>query len=484
MKYHLYVGLVIVFFTGACSGNVAQTFTAPLPTKTDVPAAEPTLTSSLTAIPITSTTTFTSTPSIPSSTPTFDVSSIITVTPAAKEECPDTQSVEGAGFDFLDLSYDKPENRAGAEKNTLDFLNTYGANTLVEYLRYRWGKEGRFFAYKDLTGDNVPELSIGLIAFYIFGCKNGKYERLLEIPPDGYLRPSTVFSIKDNNRNGISEITLLVAVLSQGGQTYQIYEWDGSGFRGLVYPVYDEYPDSGFIWVEVNGRIFYQDVDHDLLNELILDSGIPLWETYYSGLPWRNKRTVYEWNGQNYIPDKFSFAPPEFRFQAIQDGDLAAGQNEFDKAQSLYQDAIFSDKLKDYSPEIRKNLQDNWMSRVGGVRPTPTPYPRDPTEYPRLAAYAYYRLMLLHLVRGYESDAMTVFNTLQQKFPEENPGYLYSEMATAFILEYQSTHEMALACDAAVQFSQEHPEILVPLGSDYHGWQSHTYKPEDVCPFR
>jgi len=39
-------------------------------------------------------------------------------------------------------------------------------------------------------------------------------------------------------------------------------------------------------------------------------------------------------------------------------------------------------------------------------------------------------------------------------------------------------------CAAAIQYAVEDPEILVPLGSDYHGSQSHIYEPADVCPFR
>ncbi|MFN8427531.1 MAG: hypothetical protein U0X87_14890 [Anaerolineales bacterium] len=39
-------------------------------------------------------------------------------------------------------------------------------------------------------------------------------------------------------------------------------------------------------------------------------------------------------------------------------------------------------------------------------------------------------------------------------------------------------------CAAAINTRSEHPDILIPLGSDYHGAQSHIYVPEDVCPFR
>lgn len=92
--------------------------------------------------------------------------------------------------------------------------------------------------------------------------------------------------------------------------------------------------------------------------------------------------------------------------------------------------------------------------------------------------------MLLHLVQNHESDATTVYNTLQQKFSSDPYGRPYVEMATAFWDAYQSTHKMYDGCAAAIQYAVEHPEILIPLGSDYHGSQSHIYKPADMCPFR
>ncbi len=72
----------------------------------------------------------------------------------------------------------------------------------------------------------------------------------------------------------------------------------------------------------------------------------------------------------------------------------------------------------------------------------------DSTEYPRLAAYAYYRIMLLHVMQGHESDAGTVYKTLQEKFSDDLYGKPYVEMATAFWDAYQSTHNMS-GCAAA-----------------------------------
>ena len=118
---------------------------------------------------------------------------------------------------------------------------------------------------------------------------------------------------------------------------------------------------------------------------------------------------------------------------------------------------------------------------------TPTSYPTPvfhSAEYPQLAAYAYYRIMLLHVGQNYEADADTVYQTLKQKFSNDPYGRPYFEMATAFWEAYQSTHKMYDGCAAAIQYAAEHPEILIPLGSDHHGSQSHIYVPADVCPFR
>jgi len=116
---------------------------------------------------------------------------------------------------------------------------------------------------------------------------------------------------------------------------------------------------------------------------------------------------------------------------------------------------------------------------------TPSTIPtKDPTEYPRLAAYVYYRIMLLQLAQANESDASTTYNSLQQKFGSDPSGQHYVEMATAFWEAYRSNHKMYDSCAAAIQYAAEHPEILIPLGSDYHGSQSHIYFPADVCPFR
>ena len=48
----------------------------------------------------------------------------------------------------------------------------------------------------------------------------------------------------------------------------------------------------------------------------------------------------------------------------------------------------------------------------------------DFTEYPRLAAYAYYRMVILRTFLGETEAAQVKYaTTLQEKFPADNPGH-------------------------------------------------------------
>ncbi|HRJ76132.1 MAG TPA: hypothetical protein PLX90_09050, partial [Anaerolineales bacterium] len=166
------------------------------------------------------------------------------------------------------------------------------------------------------------------------------------------------------------------------------------------------------------------------------------------------------------------------------DGDRFTNQSELDKALLVYQDAIFDNTLKDYSQEIRINLQENWYSGLGDIKPTPTAVALYPAEYPSLASYAYYRIMLLQLVQDQETEANKTYQTLLDTFGNDMYAKPYIEMTTAFLEAYQINKKMYDGCAVAIQYAVEHPEILIPLGSYYHGSQAKIYKPEDVCPFR
>jgi hypothetical protein len=328
---------------------------------------------------------------------------------------------------------------------------------------------------KDLTGDGLSEIVFrGLVRYSVLGCKDGTYQDLFDF--DGEFGVG-LEGTPDLNKNGISEL-ILYDISHYGSALLYVFEWDGNKFRSLIDA---EAVDS----ILATSSVKLRDTDGDGLKEIVVEYDINQlcngFGGFCDGTPAREQTTLLGWNGQNYVVKQSYYAPALYRFQAIQDGDDKALLGHYGDALALYQDAIFSNKLDWWSPAQFEFLRSQYLNSNATLSPTPG---EDPSEYPSLAAYAYYRVMLLHIVQGHESDAGTVYKTLQQKFGEDPNGRPYVEMATAFWDTYQSTQKMYDGCAAAIQYAAEHPDILTPLGSDYHGSQSHTYVPADVCPFR
>jgi hypothetical protein len=246
-----------------------------------------------------------------------------------------------------------------------------------------------------------------------------------------------------------------------------------------------KYPDDGAISLYPGGSISSRDLDGDGVQEIIAFSGMGAESFYVLGLPWRHEWQYFRWDGRNYVLYDRGYSAPEYRFQAVRDGDRLALSGRYDEALESYQEAIFSGELEWWSAERRQYEQEVYgFEHWGKPAPTTTPVP-DPDEYPNLAAYSRYQIILLHLLRGWEPEAKTTYDTLQAKFPEGVAGHAYAEMAAAFWAEYQSSKSFGGACDAAVQYATEHEQdILQYIGWDFHGWQNPIYKPVDVCPFK
>jgi hypothetical protein len=331
-----------------------------------------------------------------------------------------------------------------------------------------------------LTNDGINELILtDDRVVYILGCENGLFQNFLgETTEPDWLMSATFKIENDMNLNGKPEVLIDL----QGGHANRedmvlIYEWNGSDYSSLI--------QGDFANAYLSSGPILQDTDSNKTIELILKNTLPnpIPSRYAHLIPWRNETLIYSWDGEFFSENQIEYSAAQYRFQAIQDADQANNNGKYQTALGLYQDAIFKDQLLPWSKDIYENEIAKAFARDGNI-PVPTPVLLDSTEYPRLAAYAYYRIMLLHLVQNHESDATTVYNTLQQKFGNDQYGHPYVEMTAAFWNAYQSTHKMYAGCAAAIDYAVKHPEILTPLGSDYHGAQSHIYVAADVCPFR
>jgi hypothetical protein len=484
--------LLIAFFLGviilsACGGTMlvsqptsisvveqATLTSSPLPTATPKSIPSETPTASITPLPTIST-----------FTPTFDVSTIVTVTPAEKAECPKEDPGLAPTF-YVPLHpgcFDTDRCVfSGTDKEILEYLNEGGTiPSAIAKLKTAIRGDYQEYAYQDVTNDGIYDLIF--IDFSMFGtlhilyCNNGMYQAFSS-PVTGaeFLYDNQKILVQDLNLNSVPDVIFLQLY----GNSLQIhtFEWDGSTFQGLS-------PSA-----ETGQGITVEDVDQNGTKEIIATGIISLYGFY--GYPYfgssdfnipqiRLMTYVYSWNGANFVFSSEKFEAPQYRFQATQDGDYEALLKEYDQALLLYQDAIFSNELNWWSPAQYEFMKNKYYNSNATLPPAPV---EDTSEYPRLAAYAYYRIMLLHLVQGNESEVATTYNTLQQKFGNDPYGSPYAEMASVFWKAYQSTHKMYDGCAAAIQYAAEHPEILTPLGSDYHGSQSHIYVPADVCPFR
>ena len=441
--------------------SAAVTFSPmPINTITTMPSAKPT--ASITPLP-----------TIATFTPTFDASTILTVTPAPKAACPKENPEIVADFSGPYI-YNSDE--------ILTYLNSGGSLARLAAALSDRDPDSSWGTITDLTGDGLSEIVYrGMWQPNILGCKYGKYEDLFDFTGDSGV---SLAGTPDLNKNGIPEL-ILYDITHYGFALLYIFEWDDSEFRSQI-----DVGGDDSILATSPGKIM--DTDGNGFEEITIIDDVHERESWFFGgwdvavqWPLRNQTTILGWNGQNFVDVKQgNIALSKYRFQAIRDGDEQVRYGNYAAALSFYQAAIFDDRLEWWSPIQREYELSVYMARF---EPTPTIYPTpnpDLTEYPRLAAYAYYRIMLIHIVQGHESDAGTVSKTLEQKFSNNSYSRPYFEVANAFWEVYQSTHKMYDSCAAAIQYAAEHPQILTPLGSDYHGGYSHTYVPADVCPFR
>ena len=347
----------------------------------------------------------------------------------------------------------------------------------------------------DLAGDSEPEIVVGLDwnrlagALYVLGREAGSFRALLSLPigVTGYQttgRGGGIRALVDLNRNGRWEILYSyleeVEITDPTRQDYQYFsrrlvellEWNGTAFEYLPFSTDGTAPFACRAEVS-RGDLELLDRDEDGELELILESGTISYS--YTGSQ-RVRREMWEWKEDHLQFTYLDIAPPEFRFQAVQEGDDQVRLGEFDLALTRYLEALFDPDLLAWSPD-RKWADDQYHDDMW---PVPTP---DADERPRLEAYARYRLVVLHAARGDAYSARIAYDELLER-ASTGPGRVYADLATAFWEAYEAGQEIAAGCTAAAKFARSHAgEVLAPLGAGYYGWANRNYEPADICPF-
>ncbi len=375
----------------------------PGPTKTLIPSHTP------------RPTTPTALPKIPTFAPTFDVSTIVTVTPAPQGSVHQINSQVNL---VLNEKPDYVPDTNEVAPTILDFLNKGGdANNLIQQVNQKYGRgEVVLGVLQDLTNDGIPDIIIKYPGLLIFTCQSGQYFLAYE---KGGLASYRI--LDDLNKNGIPEI-LDNFFMSNAGADIGLQEWNGSEFSSIGH-------------LGIDGGFQYEIIDWngDGLSEFIFRGGAPGICCEDELNPWRYKTKIYGWNGGTYEEFYEFFDIPQYRFQAIQDADRETLYGNTETALKLYQDAIFAGNLDWWSADKKLFTDEIIRNHFQNPTPTPsTPPTEAPAEYPRLAAYAYYRILLLHLVQGREAEAASTYQSLYETFGSDPYAAPYVEMASAF----------------------------------------------------
>jgi hypothetical protein len=166
-----------------------------------------------------------------------------------------------------------------------------------------------------------------------------------------------------------------------------IFEWDGNKFRSLIDVGVDEYTGEVIDYTSMTGEHKLLDMNEDGIKEIVTEYDNNKlcggFGGFCDGTPTRIQTTTLSWNGKNYIDLKQNnYSPPQYRFQAVQDGDWQTSYGNYAEAVSSYQAVIFDDNLEWWSPKREEYERYNYMTQYD---PTPiaSPTPLRPRRIPQ-----------------------------------------------------------------------------------------------------
>lgn len=386
------------------------------------------------------------------------------------------------------------------EQQILDFLNAGGSiDRLASAIRalaipFR-SVEQEYLVVRldllqaDLNGDGVEEVALTLAfnGFYggnyfdapthglVLACEGGTYRRLGLYPFHDLAGPA------DLTGDGLDELVFVRSRSGVGAGVKMLQMNDGDLVElAIERPREFGYRFSAAVDISLStslDELLLRDVDADDRVELVFTRAVPrltIGELTISG-PLRDRREIWGWDGSAVVLERWDNDPPEYRFQAAYDGDDLTLFGDLSGALASYRRVVNAASLKPF--ELFRT-PDTVLQRFD--LPIPAP---DPPERRRLSAYAQYRIVLIHALRGDSAAAESEMKSLQEAYPEGDPGAPYAELAVSFWEGMLETGEVAAACKEAVNFALHHAnEVLIPLGSSTYGYLNRDYRPIDICP--
>ncbi len=319
----------------------------------------------------------------------------------------------------------------------------------------------------DLTGDGDPETIVSIFdplgevfgpvpsgALLIYGCVDQAAPLLFQDVGPPMPQVKDVGDFVGAGRGGE-----VATIRSECGahtcfDTLDVLGWNGAAFVSLM-----------------GGRLQMPYPTYSLVN---LDADAALEIQAVGGMiasvgagPQRTVTETWDWNGAQFVRTGQVVSLPTYRIHAIHDADDYLTDPNFlptlgniTGVIDVYMRAITDDALKDWQVEI-------------GVE--------KPTDRANLAAYAWYRIIVVSVRLGDVPAAQATFDRLSADFPAGTPGHAYQQLAQVFWMKYQETNNLSEACLAANAHANSETDVLDGLNA--FGYANRQYVAADMCPF-
>jgi len=254
---------------------------------------------------------------------------------------------------------------------------------------------------------------------------------------------------QDMNNDGAAELVMSDSLC--GAHTcfdnFKILSWNGIEFINRLADRTDRTDDLP------NPRGEISDPDGDGIYDFVVQSG---GISSVGAGPQRGKIRVWTYDSAQGVWMFASDTPGEsnFRLHILHDADVAATRGDYDTALTLYDRVVNDDTLQD------------WID--------------PPTERENLTAFAMYREVMIHLLRGNTGATEATLTQMRNRFPPESTQTGYVDMALLFHATYPTGLETT--CAAVRDFATLHAStVLEPLGSIVFGYGNPDYTAGQMC---
>lgn len=340
-----------------------------------------------------------------------------------------------------------------------EYLNSGGDVSTLEGMLAEWGvllpeAPGQVVAV-DLTGDGGSEIVVALwyvgdaVApsgdLLIFGQQGASYVLLYQEGYDPSGPAIRLLPTIDANGDGLWDVVYTLGTCGAHTcfESLEILSWQKTDFSSLMdgrldmpYPTYAVTP----------GRI-------DAESGSVASVGAE---------PQRGYSEVWEWNGSVFTVTQQIWAPPVYRYHALLDGDYALFDGDYPAAIVAYERVIGDDVLQE------------WGVVSGGVIPE--------VERAQLAAFARWRLVLVHLQAGDLGNAQTAYEQLQAEYPAGAVGHDVAALAEVFWGTYAVGGNVVDGCLALIVAAKEDTSVHDFFNANY-GYANPRWEAVDICPF-